>query len=244
MELQPCSEAGRRFVAIAEEHQEVFRQRAGAHDRDASFAEENFEDLKRSGAVAAFVPERLGGLGLDSVQDWAAGLERLGRADSSTAIALNMHLAVSRRMAEGWRAAVASGDVAAREHNEGPLRASAGGELVICATATEAGTAFLRPSTTATRVDGGWRLDGRKIFVTLSPIANLMVLNLRVPDPEGIGSASPSCRWILPASSHRTTGTRWGCALRAANQFSSTAALSQTGRFRSPVVGATGTPVC
>ncbi len=63
--LEPLTDAGRRFVSAVEAHAETFRERAGAHDRDGSFPVQNFDDLKKSGAMAAFVPEALGGLGLD-----------------------------------------------------------------------------------------------------------------------------------------------------------------------------------
>lgn len=178
--LEPQTETGRRFAALAEGHAPSFRARASAHDAEGSFPAENFADLKKSGGLAAFVPQELGGLGLDSVHDWAVGLERLGGGDASTAIALNMHLGVSRMLAGQWRGARAQSDAAAEARFGGMLRAIAAGDLVICATATEPGTDFLRPLTTATRKDGGWSLEGRKIFVTLSPIANLYVLNLRV----------------------------------------------------------------
>ena len=122
-ELEPHTEAGERFVAIAEERAPTFRSRAAAHDREGSFPVENFEELKKSGALAAFVPEELGGLGLESVHDWAVGLERFGRGDASTAIALNMHLAVSRLLATSWRAARSGNDSATTARNEGVLRA-------------------------------------------------------------------------------------------------------------------------
>jgi alkylation response protein AidB-like acyl-CoA dehydrogenase len=73
---------------------EKFAARADAPDRAGNFPSENFAELAVSGALGAFVPESLGGLGLDSVRDWVVGLSRLGRADASTAIALNMHQSV------------------------------------------------------------------------------------------------------------------------------------------------------
>jgi alkylation response protein AidB-like acyl-CoA dehydrogenase len=185
MELQPTTDAGRRFVEIAESHAETFRDRAAEHDREGSFPSENFEELKESGAVAAFVPEDLGGLGLRSVHDWAVGLERLARGDASTAIALNMHLAISRTLSQALAGARAQGEAESVARNEGMLRAIATGALIICATATEPGTDFLRPLTTATPSDDGYSISGRKIFVTLSPVANLYALNVRVPDPGG-----------------------------------------------------------
>lgn len=185
MELQPTTAAGQRFVEIAEGHIETFRERASQHDRDASFPAENFEDLRKSGAVGAFAPEDLGGLGLDSVHDWATGIERLARGDASTAIGLNMHLAISRNLGQALNAARERGNAEAIARNEGLLTAIATGNLLICATATERGTDFLRPNTTATPVDDGWSISGRKIFVTMSPVANLYALNLRAPDPDG-----------------------------------------------------------
>lgn len=185
MNLAPLTEAGRRFVAITEGHAEAFRADAARHDADGSFPAENFEALARSGAMAAFVPEELGGLGLDSVHDWALGLERLGRGDGSTAIALNMHLAITRNVAGAWRGATASGDQATADRNAGMLRAVAAGGLVICATATEPGTDFLRPLTTAVRDGDSWRIDGRKVFVTLSPVAGLFAISVRLVEPDG-----------------------------------------------------------
>jgi alkylation response protein AidB-like acyl-CoA dehydrogenase len=185
MELSALTTAGGRFVEIAEHHTDAFRARATDHDETGTFPTENFAELRSSGAVAAFVPDELGGLGLDSIHDWAVGLERLARGDASTAIALNMHLAISRTMAMGWRDAVARGDEASATRSEGMLRAIAAGDLIVCATATEPGTDFLRPLTTATPTPEGFTIDGRKIFVTLSPVANLLAMNVRVAAAEG-----------------------------------------------------------
>ena len=182
MSLAPDTEAGRRFVEIAEGHAEAFRERAPAHDRAGTFPEENVRDLQKSGAIAAFVPEELGGLGLASVRDWATGMERFGRADASTAIALNMHLTMSRNLAGAWRGALARSDADAASRNGGMLKAIAAGQLVLCVSATEGGTDFLRPNTTATRTPEGWSLSGRKIFATLSPAANVFVFNVRMQD--------------------------------------------------------------
>lgn len=193
MELQPETEAGRRFVDIAQSHVEAFRERAPRHDRDASFPVANFEELRASGAAAAFVPEALGGLGLESIHDWAIGIERLGRGDASTAIAINMHLAISRNVAAAYSGASAQGETEVASRNEGMLRAIASGQLLFCATATEAGTDFLRPRTTAEPTADGWSINGRKIFVTMSPVAGVYALNVRVPgeggEPDRMGFA-------------------------------------------------------
>jgi alkylation response protein AidB-like acyl-CoA dehydrogenase len=184
MELQPTTEAGRQLIEIIDGHFDSFLARASDHDRESSFPVESFEDLKRSGVVGAFVPTDLGGFGLESVRDWAIVIERLARSDASIAIGLNMHFGVSRTVAMGLLGSRASEDAAGIARGEGMLRAVAKGDLIICATATEPGTDFLRPNTIATRTEDGWSISGRKIFVTMSPVATLFALNLRVPDPD------------------------------------------------------------
>ncbi len=247
MELQATTEAGRRFVEIAEKHIEGFRQRAAEHDREGSFPSENFEELRKSGAVAAFVPEDLGGLGLDSAHDWAIGIERFARGDASTAIGLNMHLAISRVLANALRGARESGDAEATARGEGMMGAIASGNLLICATATEPGTDFLRPNTTATRTDDGWSISGRKIFVTMSPVANLYALNLRVPDP-GRGPDRIGFAFIpvdTPGVTHLSAiGTLSGCALRAVSRSCWKTAGCPKAPFNSRAPGESGTPAC
>lgn len=182
MELQPATPAGIRFATLATEHAAVFRERAAAHDAAGTMPSENYDDMKRSGFIAAFVPEELGGLGLESVHDWCAGLERLARGDPSTAIAIDMHFGSSRGLAVRWRA---TGDASADSPVARQLRAIVEGKLIFCGTATEPGTDNLRPRTTATRTADGWSITGRKIFVTLSPLANVCNMNVRVQQEDG-----------------------------------------------------------
>lgn len=48
-----------------------------------------------------------------------------------------------------------------------------------------AGNGLPAPKTTATPDGDGWRINGRKVFVTLSPIADVCALNLRIPGSKG-----------------------------------------------------------
>lgn len=201
-QLQPRSEPGARFAALVDEHAPVFRERAAQHDRDSTFPVENIAELQASGGIAAFVPEELGGLGLQSLHDWIVAIERLGRGDASTAIALNMHLSATRALADVWRRAVADGDQAAAAAQAATLQAVVAGDLVIAGTSTEQGADFLRPESTAVPSEDGYVLNGRKFFVTMSPAAQLFVINLRVPgeadEPDRFGFAfvpadTPGC---------------------------------------------------
>ena len=177
--VTPITRAGERFVEAAEEHVTIFRARADAADAGNKMCTENFQDLQQSGVASAFVPEELGGFGLTSVHDWMAGIATLGRGDGSTAIAINMHLAVTRGMALAYRGAKANTSPGA-DGIAAQLEKVVGGETLICATATERGTDNLHPLTEAVAVDGGYHINGTKLFVTASPIASHIAMNLRV----------------------------------------------------------------
>ncbi|MEM7017550.1 MAG: acyl-CoA dehydrogenase family protein [Pseudomonadota bacterium] len=185
-ELQPVTDAGKRFVELAEQHAESFRQNATDNDLNARCPVEHFDELRRSGFAAAFVPKELGGLGLESVHDWVAGINRLGRGDASIAIGITMHLGSSRGMTQAWQQAIKDGDTVVADAIEPGLKAIQAGERLIYAGFTEPGTDFLHPLTEATRTeDGGWSVNGLKIFATMSPAADFLAMNVRMRDEDG-----------------------------------------------------------
>lgn len=184
-ELKPVSEAGRKFVALAEEHAKDFASRADQHDREGSFPHENIEAMKKSGFMAAAVPEEFGGLGVTTHLDFITGMSRLARGDASTAIAVNMHIVSTRVMASIWRTReTQEGFVVAA--TEGFLKAVGAGQLVTCVPGTEAGTDVTSPMTEITPADdGGYVLNGRKMFATLSPAAQIMFSTARLRKDDG-----------------------------------------------------------
>ncbi len=189
--LSPRSVQGMTVVAAASSLVETLAQRAHAADTANEVSRENFDDLVRSGIASAFVPEELGGFGLESIHDWILTITTLARGDASTAIAVNMQLAVSRGLVQSYSDAKAR--LGADHRTTVGLAELLGklvtGELIICATATEPGTDNLHPLTEAVRdgdrADSGWRINGRKVFVTLSPIATHLAMNLRMRDTDG-----------------------------------------------------------
>jgi alkylation response protein AidB-like acyl-CoA dehydrogenase len=147
---------------------------------------ENFDDLFDAGISSAFVPEELGGSGLESIYDWILAIATLARGDASTAIAITMHHAIGRRMAERYRLAGANFglDDERTKALAGPLEQMAAGEMLVCATATEVGADNLHPTTEAVRDGDGWRINGHKVFVTMSPIASHVSTVARVRDDD------------------------------------------------------------
>ncbi len=183
-ELQATTEAGRKFVALAEEHAADFATRADQHDREASFPHENIEALQASGFLAGPIPEEFGGLGVASVLEVAIGMSRIARGCASTAISANMHMAASWETARIWRWRDRV-DPALAQAVEGVMRGIAAKQIVACGPSTEAGTDLSAPMTEASPVDGGYAINGRKMFGTLSPAANVMFVTVRLKDGDG-----------------------------------------------------------
>jgi alkylation response protein AidB-like acyl-CoA dehydrogenase len=182
-EMKPLTPAGTAVIDAAEALIPGFRDRSPTADRNAEMCRENFTDLQRTRIAAAFVPEELGGYGLTSIHDWLLLIATLGRGDGSTAIAINMHLGVSRGMAMGFEAAKRGGR--STERAELPLKAIVAGEMLVCATATERGTDNLHPQTLATETEDGWQINGHKMFLTMSPIATHLAMNLKMQNEDG-----------------------------------------------------------
>ncbi|MEM7019201.1 MAG: acyl-CoA dehydrogenase [Pseudomonadota bacterium] len=181
--MKPTTTAGERLVETATQLIPAFRERSQAADREAIMCRKNFEDLQQTKIAAAFVPETLGGFGLESIYDWLLLIATLARGDGSTAIAINMHMGVSRGMTAAYKLAETSGR--STERPAVPLRAIVSGDMLICATATERGTDNLHPETLAVMTEDGWLINGHKLFVTMSPIATHLAMNLRMQDSEG-----------------------------------------------------------
>ncbi|WP_018680530.1 acyl-CoA dehydrogenase family protein [Actinokineospora enzanensis] len=181
-ELQARTAAGARMVKLAEEHAADFAGRADMHDREGTFVRENFDAMRESGFLGATAPEETGGMGVDTVRDLVVAVDRLARGCPSTAIAANMHLGFGLSMARTWRHTGGSDN----RQLTMLLRLLGRGRIVMSHAGTEPGGGALSfPSTEARPVDGGYLVNGHKIFATNSEIADLVVVFTRVPRPEG-----------------------------------------------------------
>ena len=212
-ELKPCTAAGERFVALAEAHAADFAGRADQHDRAGSFPFENITAMQRSGVLAAWVLEEFGGLGVEVVHDYVLGINRLGRGDGSTALLANMHNFRTWSITRAWQAAAHAGDPMRAERSAQLLRQVSAGQLLICALASESGTDLLHPLVEAKRVAGGWLLNGRKIFGTLSPAASILGVVCRIQDTsenirQGLASVPAGTAGVTITNNWNALGMR------------------------------------
>jgi alkylation response protein AidB-like acyl-CoA dehydrogenase len=185
MELAAETDAGRDLVATAERLADDLGSRAAAHDRDGSYPFESIEALRHVGYFAAPVPAELGGLGVSSVHDVIVASGRLARGDASVAIGVNMHLVVLLNLARRLQMARAAGNARREQAFAASLRTIAEGGIVIAAAMSEPGQDLTRPTTSAVRANGGWRVDGHKVFCTMAPAATILLTSVRFSADDG-----------------------------------------------------------
>src|SRR5476651_622731 len=156
--------------------QTVFAGRAAAYDRDAKFPIENYKDLHRAGLLGIAIPKKHGGLGAD-YQTYAISAAEIGRYCGATALTWNMHVCSTlwsgpladdlemdaavraeheARRAVHYKRIVEDGAIYSQPFSEGGAAAAGG-------------VAF---GTEAKPVDGGFLVNGKKIFASLSGSAD------------------------------------------------------------------------
>src|SRR5262249_12473252 len=155
---------------------QLLAPRAARYDRDASFPIENFRDMHGAGWLAICVPKDEGGLGA-TFRAYCLAASELGRHCGATALSWNMHVCSTL-----WTGALADAlnmsEEERAEHNarrrlhyrrivrDGAIYAqpfSEGGPAAAGAAAFE---------TEARAVDGGFLVNGKKIFASLSGAAD------------------------------------------------------------------------
>jgi alkylation response protein AidB-like acyl-CoA dehydrogenase len=186
IELSARTEPGARLVALAVELSESLAARAAEHDRDGSYPFEAIDALKAAGYFAAPVPVELGGLGVSSAHDLVVASSRLARGDASVAIGVNMHLVAVLNMERRRQIAVAAGQERRARGFASSLERTARDGVVLAAAISERGQDLTRPGTTAIRTESGWRIDGRKMFCTMSPAATDLYVAVTYADGDGV----------------------------------------------------------
>ena len=196
-----------RLTALARQlGREVFAARAPGIDRDARFPIENYRDMHKAGLLSISVPSRHGGFGADYMTYSLVAAE-IGRYCGATALTWNMHVcstlwsgpladdlamtdedrsAHERRRAIHYRRIVTDGAIYAQPFSEGGAAAAGG-----AAFATEA-----RP------VDGGWVVNGKKIFASLSGSADYYGVLCTELSADGRASRRNTLYLAIPAKAN------------------------------------------
>lgn len=145
---------------------------AADHDRDGRFVSENYALFREAGLLGAAVPVELGGDGLDYAT-LCGIVRRLGKNCGSTALAFSMHCHQVAVAAWRWQHMQAPTD--------GLLRRVAAENLVLV---SSGGSDWLQGSGTATKVDGGFRINARKVFSSGCQAGDILMTSAVYDDPE------------------------------------------------------------
>ncbi len=151
---------------------ERFAPRANAYDRDAAFPTENYRDLADAGLLGICIPKSEGGTGAD-LKTYMLAAAELGRACGATALTFNMHVSSCLWTGDLLDRLEMDSITRTRHHemrrvhyrrilDEGAVYAQPFSE------GNAAAAGFKAFGTTALKVDGGWLINGKKIFASLA----------------------------------------------------------------------------
>jgi alkylation response protein AidB-like acyl-CoA dehydrogenase len=144
---------------------------AARHDREGSWVEASFAAVRDAGLLRIAVPTELGGDGA-TIRQVAMVQRELARHCGSTALASAMHQHVTAFTAWRHRRGLPGA--------EATLRRIADDGIVVVSTG---GGDFTHPAGSATKVEGGYRVSGRKSFVSQAPAGAVLSTMFPYDDP-------------------------------------------------------------
>ena len=151
-------------------------------DRDAAQPAEFIQGLRDLGLFGLIIPEEHGGLGLSNA-GYARVLSQTSTHDSSTTLTIGAHSSI------GMKGILLFGT---EEQKARYLPKLASGEMIaaFCLTESGAGSDAASIRTQATQnADGGWTLNGEKIWITNGGIADVYTVFARTATASGKISA-------------------------------------------------------
>jgi alkylation response protein AidB-like acyl-CoA dehydrogenase len=184
--------------------QAIFAKRAAVYDREATFPTENYRDLHEAGLLGICIPKAQGGLGAD-YRTYSIAAAEIGRYCGATALTWNMHVCSTlwsgpladdldmdaatraeheRRRAIHYRRITQDGAVYSQPFSEGGAAAAGG-------------AAF---ETQAQPVEGGWIVNGKKIFASLAGHADCYGVLCTETAEDGKASRRNTLYLAIPAN--------------------------------------------
>jgi alkylation response protein AidB-like acyl-CoA dehydrogenase len=168
--LSPEQEAVRQSVRKWVD--DVVVPQALTNDREERFPEEAVAGLKELGYIGLTIPEEYGGGGADPLS-YCLTVEELARGDANVRSIVSVHLGLVSSPIVRWGTA---------EQKQRWLPVMATGEVLGCFALTEPdyGSNPADLASTAQRLpDGGYRINGNKIFITNGDIAGVALVMAR-----------------------------------------------------------------
>jgi alkylation response protein AidB-like acyl-CoA dehydrogenase len=141
------------------------------NDREERFPEEALRGLRETGFIGLTLPEQYGGGEADPLS-YVLVIEELGRGDANVRSIVSVHLGLVGGSIARW---------GTDDQKQRWLPVMATGEVLGCFGLTEAdhGSDPANLRATAERTATGWRINGRKLFITNGTIAGLALVMAR-----------------------------------------------------------------
>ncbi|MQA27287.1 MAG: acyl-CoA dehydrogenase [Micromonosporaceae bacterium] len=181
-------------------------ERAGGYDAAGVFPAEDFADLRDAGLLGLMAPQRLGGDGAGFADYTEVALE-LARGSGSTALIYNMHASVTGALAhtpDELARALGAPDWFFQERDR-ILKAAADGALYAVAMSERgAGSRLSQLATVYTAEGDGYRIKGRKTFVSGAGHADAYLVAARSADDPAKVS-----QFLVPAGDGLTVEETW-----------------------------------
>ena len=178
LSLSPEQEAVRK--AVKEWVDDVVTPLSLQNDREERFPQEALDGLRQTGFVGLSIPEQYGGGGGDPMS-YVLFIEELGRGDANVRSIVSVHLGLVAGSIDRW---------GTQEQKDRWLPAMATGEVLGCFGLTEpdfgSNPADLQASAVK-QPDGGYVLNGTKIFITNGSIAGVTLFMARTGGPGARG---------------------------------------------------------
>jgi alkylation response protein AidB-like acyl-CoA dehydrogenase len=201
-------EKGERFLA---DLREVLAAEADPLEieREAKIPDNVVDALKRIGALGIKVPPQYGGLGLSQVY-YSKALAIAGNCHSAICTLLSAHQSIgvaeplrmfgSEEQRQKWLPLVAKDHISAFLLTEPGVGSD---PARMASTATPVAGAPVDDDITATPVEGGYRITGRKLWATNGTVADIVVVMAKVP--KGDGHRGGISAFVLPYDSEGIT---------------------------------------
>ena len=166
--------------AVKEWVDDVVTPRSLANDREERFPQEALDGLRETGFIGLSIPEEYGG-GSGDPLSYCLFIEELGRGDANVRSIVSVHLGLVAGSIERW---------GTEDQKQQWLPRMATGEVLGCFGLTEpdygSNPADLQASAIK-QPDGGYLLNGNKIFITNGTIAGVTLLMARTGGPGARG---------------------------------------------------------